>query len=38
MSFELAKEWLRASQLDLENISHIIKVKHLTSIVAFHSQ
>jgi len=38
MSYELAKEWLRASQLDLENIGYIIKVEHLTSIIAFHSQ
>lgn len=38
MSLVLAKEWLRAAYLDLENISYIIHVEHLTSIIAFHSQ
>jgi len=38
MSMLLSKEWLKAAYLDLENISYIIGVEHLTSIVAFHSQ
>jgi HEPN domain-containing protein len=38
MSLVLAKEWLKAAYLDLENISYIIHVEHLTSIIAFHSQ
>lgn len=38
MSLVLAKEWLKASYIDLENIKYIIDVEHLTSIVAFHSQ
>lgn len=38
MSLVLAKEWLKASWLDLENISYIIHAEHLTSIIAFHAQ
>ncbi len=33
-----AIEWLRAANDDLDNISYIINVKHLTNVVAFHSQ
>jgi len=38
MSVEMAKEWLKSSKLDLDNIHYIIEVEHLTSVVAFHSQ
>lgn len=38
MSTNIASEWLKASKLDLENISYIIKVEHLTPVVAFHAQ
>lgn len=38
MSINIQIEWLKASKLDLENISYIIKVEHLTSVVAFHAQ
>ena len=38
MNVKMAKEWLKASYLDLESIKHIIKVEHLTSIAAFHAQ
>jgi HEPN domain-containing protein/RimJ/RimL family protein N-acetyltransferase len=34
----IAKEWLKFSFLDLENIKYIITVPHLTSITAFHAQ
>lgn len=30
--------WLKAASDDLDNIGYIIKVDHLTNIVAFHSQ
>ena len=33
-----ALEWLKAANDDLDSISYIIKVEHLTNIVAFHSQ
>jgi HEPN domain-containing protein len=33
-----AIEWLNAAKDDLDNISYIIKVEHLTNVVAFHSQ
>jgi len=33
-----AIEWLRAASDDLDSIGYIIKVEHLTNIVAFHSQ
>jgi len=33
-----AIEWIKAANDDLDNISYIIKIKHLTNIVAFHSQ
>jgi len=38
MSINIQIEWLKASKLDLENISYIIEVEHLTSVVAFHAQ
>ena len=38
MNVKMAKEWLKASYLDLESIKHIIKAEYLTSIVAFHAQ
>ena len=38
MSINIQLEWIKASKLDLENIKYIIKVEHLTSVVAFHSQ
>lgn len=34
----LSIEWLKAAYLDLDSISYIVKVEHLTSITAFHSQ
>ncbi len=34
----IAIEWLKAAKLDIENISYIIEVEHLTPICAFHSQ
>lgn len=34
----MAVEWLKAAKLDIENISYIIEVEHLTPICAFHSQ
>ncbi|GEM_PF-3545498 len=37
MSNNLAKEWLKAAKLDLDNIFYISKIEHLTPIVAFHS-
>jgi len=33
-----AIDWLKAANDDLDNIEYIIKVEHLTNIVAFHSQ
>jgi len=33
-----AIEWLKAANDDLDSISYIINVEHLTNIVAFHSQ
>lgn len=33
-----ALEWLKAANDDLDSISYIIEVEHLTNIVAFHSQ
>ncbi|HIP13249.1 MAG TPA: HEPN domain-containing protein [Arcobacter sp.] len=33
-----ALQWLKAASDDLDSISYIIKVEHLTNIVAFHSQ
>jgi len=33
-----ALQWIKAANDDLDNISYIIKVEHLTNIVAFHSQ
>ena len=33
-----AIEWIKAANDDLDNISYIIKIEHLTNIVAFHSQ
>jgi len=33
-----AMDWLKAANDDLDNIDYIIKVEHLTNIVAFHSQ
>ena len=33
-----AIEWLKTAKDDLDNISYIINVEHLTNIVAFHSQ
>jgi len=33
-----AMEWLKTASDDLDNIGYIIKVEHLTNIVAFHSQ
>ena len=33
-----AIEWLKAAKDDLDSVSYIIKIKHLTNIVAFHSQ
>ena len=38
MSTEMAKQWVIASHLDLENIRYILQVVHLTPVVAFHSQ
>jgi len=38
MNLEMAKEWLKSSSFDLENISYIIEVEHLTGVVAFHAQ
>ena len=38
MSLEMAKEWLKSSSFDLENISYIIKVERLSGVVAFHAQ
>ena len=38
MSLDIKKEWLKASKLDLESISYILEVEHLTTIVAFHAQ
>jgi len=32
-----AMDWLKAANDDLDNIDYIIKVEHLTNIVAFHS-
>ena len=32
-----AIDWLKAANDDLDNIDYIIKVEHLTNIVAFHS-
>ena len=34
----MAQEWLKASKIDLDSIQYIIKVEHLTSVVAFHAQ
>lgn len=34
----MSQEWLKTAKLDLDNISYIIKVEHLTTVVAFHSQ
>jgi HEPN domain-containing protein len=31
-------EWLKAANDDLDSIGYIIKVEHLTNVVAFHSQ
>ena len=33
-----AIEWLKAANDDLDSISYIINVEHLTNIIAFHSQ
>ena len=33
-----AIEWIKAANDDLDNISYIVKIEHLTNIVAFHSQ
>ena len=38
MSLKMAKEWLKSASFDLENISYIIKVEHLSGVVAFHAQ
>jgi HEPN domain-containing protein len=38
MNSALAKEWLKAAYLDLENIRYIVHVPHLSAIVAFHAQ
>jgi len=35
---DLAKEWLRAAKLDLDNVKCILEIEHLTPIIAFHSQ
>ena len=34
----LSIEWLKSAYLDLENIKYIVKVEHLSSVTAFHSQ
>jgi HEPN domain-containing protein len=34
----IAREWLEAASLDIENISHIIQNERLTGHVAFHAQ
>ncbi len=33
-----ARQWLKAAKDDLDSIDYIINAKHLTNIVAFHSQ
>ena len=38
MAKKLATQWLKAANDDLDNISYIIQVEHLTNVVAFHSQ
>jgi len=38
MSNSISKEWLKASKIDLDSISYIINVEHLTPVVAFHAQ
>jgi len=38
MSQFMAKEWLKASKIDLDSIGYIIQVEHLTTVVAFHAQ
>jgi len=34
----IAKEWLKASKMDLDSIEYIIDVEHLTPVVSFHAQ
>jgi len=34
----MAAEWLKSASLDLENVSHIIKIENLTPVAAFHCQ
>jgi len=38
MSEFMAKEWLKASKIDLDSIEYIIQAEHLTTVVAFHAQ
>ncbi len=37
-NLSMAKEWLKASMLDLNVIKEIINIDTLTSMIAFHSQ
>ncbi|MEI6057062.1 MAG: HEPN domain-containing protein [Lentisphaerota bacterium] len=34
----IENEWLKAAQLDLENIAYICEIDRLTPVIAFHSQ
>ena len=34
----MVHEWLKAAYLDIDSMSYIVKVEHLSSITAFHSQ
>ncbi len=38
MKMDVANEWLKAAKLDLETARYIVKVEHLTPVVAFHAQ
>ena len=37
-NYNMAKEWIKASLIDLKVINEIIDNKNLTSMTAFHSQ
>jgi len=38
MKMDVANEWLKAAKLDLETARYLVKVEHLTPVVAFHAQ
>ncbi len=37
MNTLMAKEWLKASKVDLDSVEHLMKLPHLTAVAAFHA-